>query len=111
MINEIEKQYKDDMYIRISLKYLIKDNDRKYILNFSYFRKEKNNDIVYEYIQPRDSRNFILPIEYVGRYSKKRFEKYCNQLQKNRDELLALYENAINGESFYYDEFIKVLNK
>ena len=107
---EIERKYKDDMYMRISIKY--RSDKKLYYLCFEYFKKDQQEDgVVWETKVLYDDSNFNIPIEYVGRYSKKKYEKYCEKLQKNKDGLLGMYNKTIDGEEILYIDIVKALNK
>ena len=107
---EVERQYNKDMWIRINVKY--DKNYRKYYLSFSYFKKEPTvDDVVWEHIQPLDDRNFKILLDEANRYSSKRFNKFCEMLDKNQVEILDIYEDLINGKECYIDNIIETLMK
>ncbi len=84
-----------------------KEMERGYVLSFSYYKETKEEDgTISEVIEPRDYRNFILVVETAKRFSQKKFNKLCEILNTNKDEMLNLYEAIANNTEFRTDKFL-----
>ena len=107
---EIVKDYKDGEHkLRIEMKFRKREVERCYILNFSFYKEVKEFGSITEIIEPRDSRNFLLPIKYVQRYNQKAFDKLCNKLKANEKELFSLYEKIIQGNEVYINNILEII--
>ena len=107
---EIERNLKDDIFIRIELKSK-KEDCRHLYLSFTYLKKEKDGDFIWEKVNVRDSKNFTIDLCKTPKCSTKIFNEFCDKLQKNQKELLDMYQDVINGKQYYINEFIEVFSK
>ena len=86
--------------------------ERGYVLSFSFYKETKEEDgTVTEIIEPRDPRNFTLMIEPAKRFSQKKFNNFCEAMDKNKEKMLDLYEDIANNKEFRTDKFLGFFKK